>query len=76
MTEFLAASCATRRAGREAAIRCRHRDGSLTKTALQKTAEPRILLEQAVYQVILLIKGNKLKGRLAVDGYHHRLITT
>jgi hypothetical protein len=35
-----------------------------------------MLLEQAVYQVILLVKGDKLKGRLAIDGYHHWLITT
>jgi hypothetical protein len=73
---LLASSCPSWLPSREATLRGRHGDVWLAKAALQKASEPRMLLQQAVYQVVVLVQRNELKGRFAIDRYYYRLIAT
>ena len=44
------------------------RDASLSEPGLQRLAERRMMLEQAVDEVVIFLEGNELKGRDTVDG--------
>jgi hypothetical protein len=35
-----------------------------------------MLLQQTVYQIVVFVQRNKLKGRSAIDRYYYRLIAT
>jgi hypothetical protein len=55
-------------------LRSSRRKAAFSKSLFQQVAETRMLLEQAVDQVVVFIERNKLKEWLAVDRYHHGLV--
>jgi hypothetical protein len=62
--------------GRKPPMRGCDGNRSLTEPSFQKVAEPRVVFDQTVNQIVVLMQWNELKGRLSVDGYDHRLLLT
>jgi hypothetical protein len=50
------------------------RDAPLSKPGLQHFSKRRVVLQQSINEIIVLLKGNELKGRDAVHGDNDGLV--
>jgi len=63
-------------APRQPACRSRDGDSSPTESLLQQVAEPWVLIDELLDQVVVLFQRNQLERRSAIDGDYHRLAMT